>query len=141
MASNNDQAAYNELAYYTLAHAAPSFIHQHIVDAFMAQHCDEDTKPIAVTFALVGLYLYIEKGFTGKLVQRTHMQLAKRRKDWPNFAVPEQKGDVTVFDVLASQPGDERDNSIKTWCGSVWAAWRESRQQIMDLLKAELEIE
>jgi len=46
--------AYNELAYYTLSHADPSFIHQHIVDAFAAQNADEHSKPISVAFALLG---------------------------------------------------------------------------------------
>ena len=49
--------AYHELCYYTLAHRDPSFIHQHVVDAFAAQHADEKTKPIKLTFALVGALL------------------------------------------------------------------------------------
>jgi hypothetical protein len=35
-----------------------NWFHRHVVDAFTAQHADEQTKPIAVTFALVGLYLH-----------------------------------------------------------------------------------
>ncbi len=75
-----DQEKYNELSYYTLAHTDPSFIHQHIVDAYAAQHADENTKSITLTFALVGLYLHIEKKYSGKEVQRAHMQLANQRK-------------------------------------------------------------
>src|SRR6478736_2672756 len=71
------QDSFNELCYYTLAHGDPSFIHQHVVDAFAAQNADEQTKPIKLTFALVGLYLYVEKGFSGKRVQRVHMALAQ----------------------------------------------------------------
>ena len=41
-----DQAAYEELCYYTLAHGDPAFIHQHVVDAFAAQTADENIKPI-----------------------------------------------------------------------------------------------
>ena len=48
---------YHELSAYTLSHPDPSFIHQYVVDAFAAQTADENTKPIALTFALVGLYL------------------------------------------------------------------------------------
>ena len=51
------EAAYHELCYYTLTLGDPAFIHQHVVDAFAAQQADEQTKPIKVTFALVGLYL------------------------------------------------------------------------------------
>jgi Family of unknown function (DUF5946) len=57
---------YHELSCYTLAHRDPSFIHQYIVDAYTAQHANETTKPIAVVFALIGLYLHIEKNFTGR---------------------------------------------------------------------------
>jgi hypothetical protein len=64
---------YHELSCYTLAHPDPSFIHQHIVDAYTAQHARETTKPIALVFALIGLYLHVEKNFTGRQVQRFHM--------------------------------------------------------------------
>jgi hypothetical protein len=75
-----EQDAYHELCAYTLADRDPAFIHQHVVDAFAVQHADARTKPIAVTFAPVGLYLHIEKGYSGKLVQRVHMDLAKRKR-------------------------------------------------------------
>ncbi|GHN01809.1 hypothetical protein WSM22_32980 [Cytophagales bacterium WSM2-2] len=53
---------FNELSYYTLGHHdTVYFIHQHIVDAFQAQTADNSTKPIGLTFSLVGLYLYLEK--------------------------------------------------------------------------------
>src|ERR1700733_15180069 len=73
---------YHELSCYTLAHPDPSFIHQHIVDAYTAQHADETTKPIALVFALIGLYLHVEKNFTGRQVQRFHRKLAKIRRMW-----------------------------------------------------------
>jgi hypothetical protein len=141
MAHQSDQEAYNELAYYTLALSDPAFIHQQVVDAYTAQHADEHTKPIATAFALIGLYLSVEKGFSGKQVQQAHMQLAKKRKQWPTFKPPDQKGDITVEDVLAAQPGHDRDNKIQEWCGSVWEAWNESHQQVRDLVKTELEID
>jgi hypothetical protein len=59
---NDDLEQYNELSYYTLGHPDKKyFIHQHLVDAYTAQKADENTKPIAITFDLVGLYLYVEK--------------------------------------------------------------------------------
>lgn len=71
-----EQDKFYDLSYYTLAHRDPSFIHQHIVDAYGAQHADATTKPIALAFALIGLCLYIEEGYSGKQVQRAHMRLA-----------------------------------------------------------------
>lgn len=58
--------AYNELQCYTLGQGDLAFIHQHVVDSWTAQHADEQTKPISLTFALVGLYLHVEKGFSGR---------------------------------------------------------------------------
>jgi hypothetical protein len=105
----SDQDLYNELAYYTLSHPDPSFLHQNIVDAYTAQHATEHTKPIAVVFALIGLYLYLEKNFTGKQVQRIHMQLATPRRKWPQLTPPRERGAITVSAVMAASPGKERE--------------------------------
>jgi hypothetical protein len=75
----SEQELYNALACYTLSLADPEFIHQHIVDAFGAQRADEKTKPIGVVFALAGLYLYLEKNYTGRQVQLAHIQMAEVR--------------------------------------------------------------
>jgi Family of unknown function (DUF5946) len=85
---------YHELSCYTLTHPDPSFIHQHIVDAYTAQNANEITKPIAVVFALIGLYLHVEKNFTGRQVQRFHMKLAKIRRPWirPHLLVLDPSG-------------------------------------------------
>ena len=61
-----DQDAYNELCYYTLPLGDPAFIHQHVVDAFAVQTAGGNDKPIKVVFALVGLFLYVEKQFSGR---------------------------------------------------------------------------
>jgi hypothetical protein len=55
-----DLDLFHELSFYTLSHGDPAFIHQNSVDAYTAQHADETTKPIAVVFALIGLYLHLE---------------------------------------------------------------------------------
>ena len=60
----SNQKQYNELLYYTLAHPdIDYFIHQHVVDAYTAQTADINTKPIAITFVLVGLYMFIQKKY------------------------------------------------------------------------------
>jgi hypothetical protein len=129
------QDIYNELCYYTLAHGHPSFIHQHVVDAFAAQHAEERTKPIALTFALVGLYLRVEKQFTGRQVQRVHMALARRKRPWPHFALPSDRGSLTVVDVFAVPEGPGRDRAIDAWCASVWGAFRDCRPIVAELLR------
>lgn len=90
------QDLYNELAFYTLSHPAPDFIHQHIVDAFVAQSAKKETKWIAIYYALIGLYLYVEKGYTGKQIQLEHIRLSNQKKEFLPFELPRNKGNFTV---------------------------------------------
>jgi len=131
---NVDDNPYHELCGYTLTHYDPAFIHQHVVDAFAAQSANERTKPIALTFALVGLYLHIEKGFSGKRVQQAHQSLARVKREWPTFPLPVDRGTVTAADVMAAAPGPERDKMIDTWCVSVWNAYHSSHEAVACLL-------
>jgi hypothetical protein len=136
----SEQEAYDELSLYTLSHGDSAFIHQHIVDAYAAQHADDNIKPIKTTFALIGLYLTLEKGFTGKQVQFAHMQLAKTKKEWPHFKQPQEKSELNVYDVLRAPPGLERDSMILKWCRSVWKTWGETHRQIADVVSVQLGI-
>lgn len=129
------QAAYDELATYTLLHGSPAFLHQHVVDAFAVQHAGPESKPIGVAFGLIGLYLHLERGLTGRQVQEVHGRLARRRRDWPHFEPPADRGEVTAVDVLAAAPGRERDAAIEHWCAAVWRAWRRSRADVMALVR------
>lgn len=130
-----EQQAYEELQCYTLGHGGPGFIHQHVVDAWAAQHADEQTKPIGLTFALVGLYLHVERGFSGRQVQRVHMKLGQRRRTWPSFPLPRERGSVTASQVMAAPAGPERDISIDSWCASVWGAFSDSHRAVAELLQ------
>jgi uncharacterized protein DUF5946 len=136
-----DQELFDELSFYTLAHSDPAFIHENSADAFRAQHVDENTKPIAAVFAVMGLYLYLEKNFTGKQVQQAHMRMARQRKSWPRLEPPRTQASITVADVVAASPGPERDAMIQKWCAAVWETWQESRPQIVALARTEMGIE
>lgn len=129
---------YHELCFYTLAHADISFIHQYVVDAYFAQIADEHTKPISITFALAGLYLFIEKNYTGRQVQEVHTKMSKNKRAWPIFTLPKNRGDINVTDVLAKPAGQERDEMIRKWCASVWEAYHENRPTVISLLQTEL---
>lgn len=130
---------FDELSYYTLGHSDTAyFIHQHIVDAFQAQTADENTKPISLTFALIGLYLYLEKMYTGRQVQEAHMKLAQNKKAWTVLDLPDHRGTITVSDVLKTEPGKTRDLMIREWCSSVWTAYRNWHDIIATLAKTEL---
>jgi hypothetical protein len=131
----NERDAYDALCAYTLTHGDPSFIHQHVVDAFAAQHADARTKPIGLAFALVGLYLCVEKNVAGREVQRTHMRLARRKRDWPTFELPRDRGAMTAIDVMAAPPGAARDQAIREWCASVWRPFSAQRATVEELLR------
>src|ERR1700759_4910018 len=94
------RAAYDEVYTYTMGR--PGFILQHVVDAFAVQTARTDTKPIAVVFGLVGLYLHLEKDFSGRQVQKVHMELGRRKRQWPAIDLPKDRGSMTVSDVLAA---------------------------------------
>jgi hypothetical protein len=139
MTSQQDE--FNELSFYTLAHPdMVYFIHQHIVDAFQAQTANQDTKPIGLIFSLLGLYLFLEKGYTGRQVQQAHMRLAQNKKAWPQLPLPAQRGAITVSSVLKSEPGPDRDQKIKEWCSSVWNAYADWHSTIAALAKTELSL-
>jgi hypothetical protein len=130
----SEREAYDAVCAYTLTHGGAAFIHQHVVDAFAAQSADARSKPIGVTFALVGLYLHVERAFTGRQVQRTHMVMARRKRAWPAFSLPDQRGAITARTVLSAPAGVERDRAIDDWCASVWRAFEQNRQAVTDLV-------
>ena len=124
--------AYDEL--YAYAMERPGFILQHVADAFAVQSADAETKPIGVVFGLAGLYLRVEKQFTGREVQKAHATLAQRKREWPKLKLPRERGAVTVAKVMAAEAGVDRDRAIDDWCKSVWTACSENRELLVELL-------
>jgi len=135
-----DQQLFEDLCAYTLSLRAPFFLHQNAVDAFAAQHVEEDTKPIKTVFALLGLYLTLEKEFTGRQVQLAHMRLAKHRKDWPQLPPTPESTAIAVASVLAAEPGPSRNGAIRKWCEAVWQTWQPHREVIVRLAQDELNV-
>lgn len=132
---SREEAAYEELQSYSLAHGEPEFLHQHVVDAWAAQWADDSTRPISLTFALVGLYLHVVRGFSGRLVQRVHTDLSRRRRDWPSLRQPTARGAMTASQVMTAAPGIDRDQAIDAWCASVWEAYRDCHAEVKELLR------
>lgn len=135
MNTADHRESYEALSFYTLSHIDQAyFIHQLVVDAYTAQCASESTKPIALTFALAGLYLVTEKNYSGRAVQRTHMLMAKHKKPWPRFVLPPSRGGISVADVMAEPAGPQRDAMIKKWCGEVWSAYASQKEKLIALL-------
>jgi len=126
---------YNELLIYTLSHHDQKFfIHQYVVDAYAAQHASENKKTIKTAFALIGLCLSINYNYTGKEVQNAHIELAKNKKKWPTFAQPKEMAKITVADVIAVAPGNDRDEMIKKWASAVWDMWEDRHAEVLKLV-------
>jgi hypothetical protein len=133
--NNLEREQYSELSFYTLAHQDVSFIHQHIVDAQIAQTADDSIKPISIVFSLVGLFLHVEKNYTGREVQQFHLKMAENKKKWPTIIFPAKRGAVTISNVLAIPAGTERDKMIHQWCVSVWDAYKDNQTTIKNLVE------
>ncbi len=129
-----EEVAYHEISAYTLTHGDPAFIHQHVVDAWAAQRANPQSKPIGVFFALVGLYLHVEHGFTGREVQRAHMKLGRHREPWHVQPLPAARGTITARDVIAAPEGPARDAMIHAWAADVWKTYAECREPVIELL-------
>jgi len=132
-ASGECWQAFSDLTCYTIAKQDPSFIHQHAVDAYEAQHGGGNTRPIAIIFALTGLCLALEKGYTGREVQAAHMRIARIRRDWSSLEPPEQPAKLTVLDVLQADTNEEKDAMIRLWSESVWESWEPRHTWIREL--------
>ncbi|HPR01074.1 MAG TPA: DUF5946 family protein [Saprospiraceae bacterium] len=130
-----NQEAFHTLSYYTLSHPDKGyFIHQHIVDAYQAQIATEFSKPISILYALVGLYLFLEKGYTGRQVQLAHMQLSRNKQPGPQLPLPVLRGTVSIEDVLLLPEGNIRDKGIRDWCQSVWDAYLPCHKAVADFV-------
>lgn len=131
----NDEL-YNQLAFYTLSHKGKDFIHQHIVDAYTIQAANENTKPIAIFYALAGIYLHVEKNYTGKEVQLAHMEMSKKSKIFPTITLPENRGAITISDIINLDNPEERDIAIHKWCESIWQAFSAQHKVIIELTES-----
>jgi len=139
---SSDAEVYHALCAYTLAHPDPVFLHQYVVDTHCIQNASAETKGIAMSFALLGIYLAVEKNISGKQVQRFHMQMAKVRKRWPRFTPPPAPASITASDVMAAPPGAQRDKMILAWARAVWnSCTPEVQAQVRALAHSELGIQ
>ncbi len=132
-ASGECLETYYELTYWTLAQQDGRFIHQHAVDAYEAQHAGGRTRPITAVFGLIGLYLALEKGYTGRQVQLAHMKIASRRKDWPRLEHPARMAELTVLDVLMAKTDEEKETMLMKWAASVWDIWEDRQPWVREI--------
>ena len=129
-ASGECFSLYSDLMCYTVAKQDPEFIHQHVVDTYAAQHAGGPARTITVAFGLIGLYLALEKGYTGRQVQLAHVKIARKRKVWPRLEPPRQQAVLTVIDVLLAGTDGEKDTMIREWMAAVWDSWGDRQEWV-----------
>ena len=131
-ASGECNELFNELSGYTLSQYNAEFIHQYSGDAYGAQHAGAPTKNIRVIFALIGLCLAVEHNFTGRQAQLLHMKIPKQ--EWMILTPPEQRGNITVADVVAANSDEEKKEMIMKWVRSVWESWFQHHVYIREVV-------
>lgn len=119
----------------TLTRGDAAFIHQHVMDAWTAQTADAQTPPLRLFFAVVGLYLCVERGITGREVQRVHAELARVPERWPLADLPADRGWLRVEDIAAAEEIAARDALIHAWVRVVWAAYGAWRPTVEGTLR------
>lgn len=125
---------YSQLASFTLELRDEYFVHQLAVDAYAAQNYEpHKDSPIKITFALIGLYLANEKKYTGKQVQKAHMELGNKKRNWPAWTQPEAKAELAIKDVLAAA-NEDKTEMIKKWNEAVWNTWKGKKNEIEAIL-------
>lgn len=123
-----------DLSYYTLSLHDDYFIHQLAVDAYAAQHIGIHTKSITITFALIGLFLFNERKYTGKQVQQAHIFLAHKTKTRPHFLMHNNHTSwITVQEVLRCDD-EAKPEMIKKWSQSVWKEWKFESEKVTTLI-------
>ena len=134
-ASSACRQLFDELSAFSLSLRDKDFIHQLVVDTYAAQHEGPNSKPIRAAFALIGLYLTFERGYTGKEVQHAHMALGKTRREWPRFNPPAGKDALTVRDVLQNLNEANYKEKINAWGRSVWELWLSEHETVKELVE------
>lgn len=132
-ASGECLKTYFELTYWTLAQRDGRFIHQHAVDAYEAQHAGGCTRPITVVFGLIGLYLALEKGYTGRQVQLAHIKIGWIKRDWPLLEPPDIPAELTVIDVVRAGSDTGKEEMLIRWATAVWKSWEPRHEWVRDL--------
>jgi hypothetical protein len=62
------------------------------------------------------------------------MKLARRKRQWPTWSLPSERGQMTAVEVMLAPAGTERDEAIDAWCASVWQAFHVHRDAVVSLL-------
>jgi len=107
-------------------------LHQLTEDAYAAQHAGLRVPAIGMAFALIGLHLALDEGWTGTAIRAAHQYLAAHYKDWPQFAAPAEPAALTVAHVAGSPTPEEHASRVGAWAASVWESWSAEHRAVRE---------
>lgn len=96
----------------------------------MPQSMPQVLPPITVISGLIGLYLALARGYTGREVQRARTRKVKAGN---TFTLPDPTGRsaaLTAIDVLQAGTKEDKDIMIRIWMSAVWESWADRRQWV-----------
>jgi hypothetical protein len=111
--------------------------HQLTVDAYGAQHSGPPTSRIYVVYSLVGLYLALERGWSGADVRALHQRMGHPDASWPPFRRPLVTAVLTIADVAVAgaRLGSVEGHAalVERWARSVWSSWADQHAVVIGL--------
>ncbi len=139
LASKACHELYGEVAGFESQHVTElGQWHQLLADTYAAQHAGERTPAIGTAFALIGLHLALEFGWTGLEVRDAHQRLAAGYREWPAFQAPDRRGELTVLDLALAGTPEEHVQGLRALAAAVWGAWIESHAAVAALIEERL---
>ncbi|MFD1720747.1 DUF5946 family protein [Amnibacterium endophyticum] len=123
---------HGEILGFQVQHPVMLRYHQMTADAYTAQHAGGATPLLRVGYALAGLWLSIEHGFSGEDVRSIHRRMGRPTAAWPVFEPPRPPQRwLTVVDVAEAgvRQRSERGHAkaVSAWAESVWETWQRER--------------
>ena len=106
--------------------------HQLTEDAYAAQHAGPGVPAIGIAFALIGLHLALDEGWSGTGIRAAHQYLAAHHNEWPHFATPSEPAALTVAHVAGSPTPAEHASRVQSWAASVWESWSTEHQAVRE---------
>lgn len=92
-----------------------------IVDCYSVQHDRYIRSGRSLAAHLTGVCIALEHRGDESLL-RAVQQWLSRIRDLPKPAIPSQRGDVAIDDVITAAP-EERHTAVMRWAAATWAAW------------------
>ena len=112
-------------------------LHRLSVDAYAVQHPGVNGPQArnSVGIHLSRLSLILERGWPIERANDAMLAITAKKRHYPWLTPPEQRGEITVKDVLAARGPEEHETEVTLWAESVWRAWAEHHATVRAWLK------